>query len=57
MVVSDKAIEIGPEWSAFTNDKLNSARVGMPVSLAKHDQGLSTIIGREKQGFYWRNNY
>jgi transcription initiation factor TFIIB len=51
MVVSDKAIEIGPEWSAFTNDKLNSARVGMPVSLAKHDQGLSTVIGRDNRDF------
>jgi transcription initiation factor TFIIB len=36
-----------PEWRAFnleeTNDK---SRTGTPISLARHDMGLSTIIGR-----------
>jgi transcription initiation factor TFIIB len=49
-VVSDKAIEIGPEWRSFTNSGV-SLRVGMPTSLAKHDQGLSTKIGRENRDF------
>jgi transcription initiation factor TFIIB len=51
MVVSDKAIEIGPEWRSFTNSGVSLSRVGMPTSLAKHDQGLSTKIGRENKDF------
>lgn len=50
-VVSDKAIEIGPEWRSFTNSGVSLSRVGMPTSLAKHDQGLSTKIGRENKDF------
>ena len=51
-VVSDKALERGPEWRAFTNDELISrSRAGMPMSLAIHDQGLSTIIGRDNKDF------
>jgi transcription initiation factor TFIIB len=50
-VVSDKAVEIGPERRVFTNGELNSSRVGIPLSLAKHDQGLSTIIGRDNRDF------
>ena len=50
-VVSDKAVEIGQERRAFTNGELSSSRVGIPVSLAIHDQGLSTIIGRDNKDF------
>jgi transcription initiation factor TFIIB len=50
-VVSDKTVEIGPERRAFTNGELSSSRVGIPVSLAIHDQGLSTIIGRDNRDF------
>jgi transcription initiation factor TFIIB len=50
-VVSDKAVEIGPGRRVFTNGELNSNRVGTPLSLAKHDQGLSTIIGRDNRDF------
>ena len=50
-VVSDKAIEIGPEWRSFKNSGVSLSRVGMPTSLAKHDQGLSTKIGRENRDF------
>ena len=47
-VISDKIEEIQPEWRNFasldgSNDK---SRIGMPISLARHDMGLSTIIGR-----------
>src|ERR687898_3320260 len=47
-VISDKIEEILPEWRNFTssdgsNDK---SRIGMSTSLARHDMGLSTIIGR-----------
>ena len=47
-VISDKIEEIIPEWRNFassdgSNDK---SRIGMSTSLARHDMGLSTIIGR-----------
>src|SRR5919201_6698591 len=51
-VISDKIQEEGPEWRNFglssaageSND--TRIRVGMSTSLARHDMGLSTIIGR-----------
>jgi transcription initiation factor TFIIB len=48
-VISDKIQEIRPEWRNFassdgSNDK---SRIGMSTSLARHDMGLSTIIGRK----------
>ncbi|MDQ3840241.1 MAG: transcription initiation factor IIB [Thermoproteota archaeon] len=52
---SERALEIRPEWRSSGNSssvnniqELNNNRVrtGMPTSLARHDMGLSTIIGR-----------
>src|SRR5215212_5222309 len=51
-VLSNKVEQEGPEWRNF--DLLSSSaqsnnsrsRVGMSTSLARHDMGLSTIIGR-----------
>src|SRR5215469_16977478 len=46
-VLSDKLFETGPEWRTFAADKAEvRARSGMPESLARHDMGLSTMIGR-----------
>ena len=46
-VLSDKLLETGPEWSTFAADETDRrARTGMPESLARHDMGLSTIVGR-----------
>ena len=47
-VITDKAQDTNnPEWRAFTVEEKNSkARTGAPTSLAVHDMGLSTIIGR-----------
>ena len=46
-VVSDKLQEIGPEWRTFSTDETEAmTRTGIPQSLARHDMGLSTIIGR-----------
>jgi transcription initiation factor TFIIB len=46
-VLSDKLLETGPEWRTFTADETEvRVRTGMPESLARHDMGLSTIIGR-----------
>jgi transcription initiation factor TFIIB len=49
-VISDKVQQAGPEWRNFTlssNESNDSrSRVGMSTSLARHDMGLSTVIGR-----------
>jgi transcription initiation factor TFIIB len=47
-VVSDKMLEMRPEWRTFTiNETEGRARTGLPSSLARHDMGLSTVIGKE----------
>ena len=43
-VLSERVDDSGPEWRSFTDDKTNRRRTGDGTSLAKHDQGLSTII-------------
>jgi transcription initiation factor TFIIB len=54
-VISDKVQQEGPEWRNFdllassmsqSNGSNSRSRVGMSTSLARHDMGLSTIIGR-----------
>jgi len=46
-VLSDKLLETGQEWRTFAADETDTrARTGMPESLARHDMGLSTIVGR-----------
>jgi transcription initiation factor TFIIB len=50
MVILDNVQESHPEWRSFTTtDEVNDRRrnrTGIPTSLARHDKGLSTIIGR-----------
>ena len=44
---NDKSLLYTPEWRAFdANQMRDRNRVGMPNTLTRHDQGLSTIIGR-----------
>jgi transcription initiation factor TFIIB len=51
-VISDKIAETSPEWSVYGTNELNSrSRVGMPISLAIHDLGLSTVIGKNNKDF------
>ncbi|MGH9987743.1 MAG: transcription initiation factor IIB, partial [Nitrososphaeraceae archaeon] len=39
-------------WSVYGTNELNSrSRVGMPISLAIHDLGLSTVIGKNNKDF------
>jgi hypothetical protein len=48
MVVSDKLLESRQEWRTFAIDKSEvRTRTGLPSSLARHDMGLSTVIGKE----------
>lgn len=47
IVISERVNETRPEWRAFSSDEFNDrSRTGIPSSLARHDMGLSTVIGR-----------
>jgi transcription initiation factor TFIIB len=47
-VISDNTLSRGKEWRSFdTIEGENRARTGTPTSLAFHDMGLSTLIGKE----------
>ena len=47
LVISDKVLESRPEWRAFSSEESNDrSRTGIPSSLARHDMGLSTVIGK-----------
>jgi transcription initiation factor TFIIB len=49
LVLSQRLIDNGPEWRAFTSEEANKkVRVGAPTTLTLHDKGLSTMIG-------WKN--
>lgn len=47
LVIKESILNEGPEWRAFTPmEKESRSRVGIPLSFAVHDKGLTTIIGR-----------
>src|SRR3954447_5227456 len=55
MVISDKIQQINkPEWRTFDTEQIdnnnnsnnNKIRTGAPTTIARHDMGLSTVIGR-----------
>ena len=49
-VVNEKLAESGPEWRAFSAEERDErAHTGLPSSLAMHDMGLATIIGKENR--------
>ena len=51
-VISDRIAETRPEWSVIgVNELYSRSRTGMPMSLAAHDLGLSTVIGRNNKDF------
>jgi len=46
LVMKDSMVNEGPEWRAFTpSEKDSRSRVGVPLSFAVHDKGLTTMIG------------
>lgn len=50
IVISDRLQESRPEWRAFSSDEFNDrSRAGIPRSLARHDMGLSTVIGKSNK--------
>ncbi|MEM2136907.1 MAG: transcription initiation factor IIB [Candidatus Methanomethylicia archaeon] len=45
LVISEKMVDTGPEWRAFTpEERQKRSRVGSPTTLTVHDKGLSTVI-------------
>jgi transcription initiation factor TFIIB len=49
LVASDRIVDSGPEWRAFTTEERDArSRTGAPMRLSIADKGLSTIID-------WRN--
>jgi len=46
LVSSERVLETRPDWRTFADDKNGRIRTGSPVSLAYHDMGLATIIGK-----------
>ncbi|MBD3206778.1 transcription initiation factor IIB [Candidatus Bathyarchaeota archaeon] len=55
LVMKDFMINEGPEWRAFTpGEKEDRSRVGVPMSFAVHDKGLTTMIGRVSRDSYGR---
>jgi transcription initiation factor TFIIB len=46
LVSPDKAVESRAEWRTFDSENSSRQRAGSPSSLAFHDMGLSTLIGK-----------
>ena len=46
LVFSEKASENRPEWRNFESGNNDKAGTGPPISLAQHDMGLNTVIGK-----------
>jgi transcription initiation factor TFIIB len=49
LVSPDRVMESRAEWRTFDSEGTERARTGSPTSLAQHDMGLSTIIGKENK--------
>ncbi len=47
-VAADRIEDPGKEWREFSNDSATRIRAGAPMSLARHDKGLCTIISFSK---------
>ena len=46
-VLTEKILENRAEWRSFnTVEESTKSRIGAPTSLARHDMGLATVIGR-----------
>ena len=50
LVVDEERIDRGPDWRMTTDDETSSKRVGSPLTVARHDRGLSGVIGRWTDG-------
>jgi transcription initiation factor TFIIB len=48
LVIDDQQVDRGPEWRQFDSD--TRRRTGSPLTVTRHDRGLSTTIGYRKDG-------
>ena len=48
LVVDADRIDHGPEWRSFDDSRTNPERTGAPLTEARHDRGLSTEIGYDR---------
>lgn len=55
LVSPEKPVESRAEWRTFDSEINSRQRVGSPSSLAFHDMGLSTIIGKANKDSAGRN--
>ncbi|MEM5870747.1 MAG: TFIIB-type zinc ribbon-containing protein [Candidatus Aenigmatarchaeota archaeon] len=52
-VLEDYVIDLSQEWRAFSSEQLERrARTGSPLSIVKHDKGLSTQVGKGTAELY-----
>lgn len=49
LVSSDRVQESRAEWRTFDSESNDRSRVGSPTTLAYHDMGLATVIGKENK--------
>ena len=54
LVVESDAIDHGPEWRSFGDERGDKSRVGAPTTNMMHDNGLSTNIGWQNKDAYGR---
>jgi transcription initiation factor TFIIB len=45
-VLKERMEQEGPEWRNFSEEGESRSRTGMPASVASHDMGLATVMGR-----------
>ncbi|MFC7044798.1 transcription initiation factor IIB family protein [Halobacteriaceae archaeon GCM10025711] len=50
LIISEDHIDHGPEWRSFEGETTDRKRTGAPRTVARHDNGLSTTIGRVQDG-------
>jgi len=47
LVVDEHRIDHGPEWRSFDDEDSTQRRTGGPLTVRRHDRGLSTEIGQD----------
>ena len=50
LIIDEPQIDHGPEWRSYNEKTDSQSRVGPPRTVARHNNGLSTEIGRWRDG-------
>lgn len=48
LVIDDEQIDHGPEWRELDDDRTSKRRAGSPNTVARHDRGIGTEIGWDR---------